>query len=47
MRRIEMNSKNLVNLITRDRQLVSLFSGMVLAAIALLSVAITAGVWYL
>ena len=42
-----MNSKNLVNLITRDRQLMSLFSGMVLSLVVLVSLAVTAGVWYL
>ena len=47
MRRIEMNSKNLVNLITRDRELMRLFSGMVLSVAIMASLAITAGVWYL
>ena len=42
-----MNSKNLVNLITRDRQLMSLFSGMVLSVVVLVSLAVAAGVWYL
>jgi hypothetical protein len=33
--------------LTHDKQLLSLFSGMVLSSIGLLSVAITALVWYL
>jgi hypothetical protein len=33
--------------ISHDRQLASLFSGMVLSVIGLLSVAVTAFVWYL
>ena len=42
-----MNRKNLVKLMTRDRQLLSLFSGMVLSAAVLVSLAVTAGIWYL
>jgi hypothetical protein len=33
--------------VSHDRQLISLFSGMVLSCIGLLSVAITACIWYL
>lgn len=42
-----MNRKNLVNLITRDRQLLRLFSGMILSVAIMISLAVTAGVWYL
>ncbi len=42
-----MNSKSLVNLITRDRQLLKLFSGMVLSVVVMVSLAVTAGIWYL
>jgi hypothetical protein len=37
----------LTAVISRDKQLMSLFSGMVLSVIGLLSVAITACIWYL
>ena len=37
----------LTAVLSRDRKLASLFSGMVLSVIGLLSVAITACVWYL
>jgi hypothetical protein len=37
----------LTAVISHDRQLMSLFSGMVLSCIGLLSVAITACIWYL
>jgi hypothetical protein len=37
----------LTAVISHDRKLASLFSGMVLSGIGLLSVAITACVWYL
>jgi hypothetical protein len=37
----------LTAVISHDKQLVSLFSGMVLSGIGLLSVAITACIWYL
>lgn len=33
--------------ISHDKQLMSLFSGMVLSGIGLLSVAVTAFIWYL
>ena len=42
-----MNRKNLVNLITRDRQLLRLFSGMILSVAIMVSLAVTAGIWYL
>lgn len=42
-----MNRKNLVNLITRDRQLMRLFSGMILSVAIMVSLAVTAGIWYL
>jgi hypothetical protein len=37
----------LTAVISHDKQLMSLFSGMVLSGIGLLSVAITACIWYL
>jgi hypothetical protein len=37
----------LTTVISHDRRLVSLFSGMVLSGIGLLSVAVAACVWYL
>jgi hypothetical protein len=37
----------LTAVISRDKQLVSLLSGMILSGIGLLSVAITACIWYL
>jgi hypothetical protein len=43
----EMNNKKLLNIIGGDRQLMGLFSGVVLSAFALLSVVVAAGVWYL
>lgn len=42
-----MKSNNLVKLITRDRQLLRLFSGMVLSVAVMVSLAVTAGVMYL
>jgi hypothetical protein len=38
---------NLTAVISHDRKLMSLFSGMVLSGVGLLSVAVTALVWYL
>jgi hypothetical protein len=37
----------LTAVISHDKQLMSLFSGMILSGIGLLSVAITACIWYL
>jgi len=37
----------LSNVISHDKRLISLFSGIILSGIGLLSVAITACVWYL
>jgi hypothetical protein len=42
-----MNNKKLLNVLGGDRQLLGLFSGVVLSAFALLSVVVAAGVWYL
>ena len=42
-----MNKKNLVNLIRQDKQLKTLFSGMVMSLVFLVSLVVTAGVWYL
>jgi len=42
-----MNKKKLLNILGGDRQLLGLFSGAVLSACALLSVVVTAGIWYL
>jgi hypothetical protein len=42
-----MNNKNLLALLSGDRQLRAIFSGVILAAVALIGVAITAGFWYL
>ena len=39
-------NRNLFAILSGDRQLRAIFSGIVLTAIALLVVAITAGVWY-
>ena len=42
-----MNNKNLLILLSTDKLLRLIFSGVILSAIALLTLAITAGVWYL
>ena len=47
IRRITMNRKNLLNLLHQDRQLMKLFTGMVVSVAVLISLAVTAGVWYL
>lgn len=39
--------KKLLAILSSDRQLRAIFSGVVLAAVALLGVAVTAGIWYL
>ena len=43
----EMNNKKHLTIFGGDKQLLGLFCGVVLSACALLSVVITAGVWYL
>jgi hypothetical protein len=42
-----MNSKRFLSLLIRDRQLLAMFSGMVFSFMALLSLTVTAGIWYL
>ena len=42
-----MNNKKGLAIFGGDRQLLGLFFGVVLSALALISVAVTAGVWYL
>ena len=42
-----MNNKKLLAILSGDRQLRAIFSGVILAAVALIGVAITAGFWYL
>jgi hypothetical protein len=42
-----MNNKSFLTLLTTDKQLRVIFSGMVISVIALLFVAVTAGIWYL
>ncbi len=43
----EMNSKRLLALLSGDKQLLATFSGMIFSFVALLSLAVTAGIWYL
>ena len=40
-------NKKLFAILSGDRQLRAIFSGVVLAVVALLGVAVTAGIWYL
>lgn len=40
-------NKKLLAILSGDRQLRAIFSGVILAAVALLGVAVTAGIWYL
>ncbi len=42
-----MNNKKLLSILGGDKQLLAMFSGVILCAVALLSMAVTAGVWYL
>ncbi|MFC1905286.1 hypothetical protein ACFLXL_00575 [Chloroflexota bacterium] len=42
-----MNRKNLANILFQDRQLMTLFSGIAMSVVALISLVVTAGVWYL
>lgn len=42
-----MNSKRFLTLLTGDRQLLATFSGMVFSFVAIISLAIMAGIWYL
>jgi hypothetical protein len=42
-----MSKKNLIVVLHDDRKLLSLFSGIILTAVAMLSLAVTAGTWYL
>lgn len=43
----KMNSKRFLTLLTGDRQLLATFSGMVFSFVAIISLAIMAGIWYL
>ena len=43
----KMNNKKRLSLFGGDKQLLGLFFGVVLSSAALLSVAVTAGIWYL
>jgi hypothetical protein len=43
----EMNKKNFMDILCIDKELRAIFSGVILSAVALASVAITAGIWYL
>ena len=42
-----MNNKKGLKLFGGDKQLLGLFCGVVISAFALISVVVTAGVWYL
>jgi hypothetical protein len=42
-----MNNKRLLNLLSMDRDLRAIFSGIILTSVALISMAVTAGIWYL
>jgi hypothetical protein len=42
-----MHKKNLIEVLHGDRELLVIFSGIILTAVAMLSLAITAGIWYL
>ena len=43
----EMNSKKILTILNRDRQLLAMFSGIVFSIVVLLSLAVTAGICYL
>ena len=43
----KMNNKNLLILLSTDKLLRLIFGGVILSAIALITLAITAGIWYL
>ncbi len=40
------NRKKLLAILGDDRELLTLFSGVVLSGIALVTLAVTAGIWY-
>jgi len=42
-----MKTKKLTAVLNDDRQLIGLLSGIILTAVALVSLAVTAGIWYL
>lgn len=42
-----MNKKNLITVLHDDRELLAIFSGIVLTGVAMLSLLVTAGIWYL
>lgn len=42
-----MNSKRFLTLLIGDKQLLATFSGMVFSFVVLISLAVTAGIWYL
>lgn len=41
-----MTSKNIFKLLGTDKQLVKILSGIICSGVALVSIVITAGVWY-
>ncbi len=43
----EMNNRKLLTLLRVDRQLLAMFSGILFSFVVLISLAVTAGVWYL
>jgi hypothetical protein len=43
----KVNKKNLIAILSIDKELQAIFSGVILSAVALVSVAIAAGIWYL
>jgi hypothetical protein len=44
---VAMNGKSLLTILCGDRQLRAIFSGVIVAAAALIGVAVTAGFWFL
>jgi hypothetical protein len=44
---MKTKTRKLTAVLHDDRQLLKLFSGIILTAVALLSIAVTAGIWYL
>jgi hypothetical protein len=44
---VTMSKKSLVSLILRDNKLKTLFSGMLISLVFLVSLAVTASAWYL
>ena len=42
-----MNSKKILTILNKDRQLLAMFSGIVFSVVAMISLAVTAGICYL